>query len=303
MGKLQDNYNMGDTIYQTESYVWDGKSRPNVNNYIQPWSKYANLQEANSLYKKNLHYNSAIRFAKTQLEAAMAQYKDDLAFWNERDERDYTDQASQVQRYEDAGFNLGYMYGNVDSGNSAVGYNQGDVTLTPNDTSNKSFEQSKVIIDAVYGALSAVTSIVKSGVDVKKLPYDIAESKSRGGYFSALHVNTQSRTEFQELVNSMRSYFQSHDFDGDSIENLGDSVQAAFESIGYKLQDQQFIDRFNWNQYSNQIYKLQSVPEGFKNIINMITDSDMPDWAKSTLSVLTYIFDVSIRNTSYSYKK
>lgn len=255
MGKLQDNYNIGDTIYQTDSYVWDGNSRPNVNDYIGPWSKYANLEEANSLYKKNRHYNSAIRYAKTQMDAALVQYKDDLAFWNERDERDYSDQSSQVQRYEDAGFNLGYMYGNVDSGNSAVGYNQGDATLNPNDTSNKSVEQSKHVAEVVSGAFSLATSVVKSG-------YDIKLTDERTALTAWQKIESINRGDAIALQNQWTRILRDFDPDGNSLNETGqdfaNSIAFLSEKVGYELQSKEYARLSEFVKHCSDLYKNQS---------------------------------------------
>lgn len=252
MGKLNDNYNVGQSIYQTDSYVWDGRSRPNVNNYISPWSKYANLEEANSLYKKNRYYNSAIRYAKTQLDAAMAQYEDDLAFWNERDERDYTDQSSQVQRYEDAGFNLGYMYGNVDSGNSAVGYNQGDASLSPNDTSNKSVEQSRQVVEVVSGAFSLATKVVQSG-------YDIKLTDEKTALTTWQKIESINRGTAISLQNKWIELLRSTDVDGNDVGNdFSKSIAFLSEKIGYQLQDKEYSRLSTFVKYCNDLYKNQS---------------------------------------------
>ena len=270
MGKLQDNYNIGQTIYQTDSYVWDGNSRPNLNDYIGPWSKYANLEEANSLYKKNRHYNNAIRYAKTQLDAAMAQYKDDLAFWNERDERAYTDQSSQVQRYEDAGFNLGYMYGNIDSGNSAVGYNQGGDTLNPNDTSNKSFEQSKQVTEVVSDAFSLATKIVQSGFEIKLTDeksaltaWQRAESVQRG-----LAISLQN-----QWTNFLRTTTPS----GDESVSFSDSIAFLSEKVGYDIKSKEYDRLSEFVKYCGDLYKNQStdmIKELFGDIDSLIDGID-----------------------------
>lgn len=252
MGRLQDNYNLGEQIYATESYAWDGKSRPNVNNYLSPWSKYANMEKVNSLYKKNRHLDSAINYAKTQLEAALAQYKDDLAFWNERDERDYTDQSSQRQRYEDAGFNMGYMYSSVDSGNSAVGYNQGDASLTPNDTSNKSVEQSKRVAEVVSGAFSLATNLVKSG-------YDIKLTDARSALADWQKIESMTRGKALSLQNQWMQILRSVDENGHDVgEDFSKSIAFLSEKVGYDLQSKELSRLSKFVEHCGDLYKNQS---------------------------------------------
>lgn len=282
MGKRLDSlYNIGQEIYSQSTYKWDGSSRPILDDYISPWSKYANYEEANSIYAKARHYNNAIRYAKTQMEAGAAQYEQDLAFWNERDERNYTSPSAQTQRFEDAGYNLGYMYGSVDSGNSAVGYNQGSTSLDPNDTSNKSMEQVKQVAEVVSGAFSLVTQLVKDGFDIKLIDertaltqWQKAESIARG---TAISLQSQ----WAEILRTTTP-------EGDTTQTFTESIAFLSEKLGYDIKSNEFSRLSTFLKYCDQLYKNQStdmVKELFGDINDTIKDID----SKGIQSLLRFL--------------
>lgn len=227
---LEQNYQYGEKIYNTENYVWDGTSRPNVNDYVKPWARYANLEEKNSLYSKNRHYNSAVKYAKTMLQAAISQYENDLAFWNEQDERSYTSPMSQSQRYEDAGYNLGYMYSQVDSGNSAVGYGQQSSDIESNDTSNKSVEQ---ITKVVSTALNLATSLAKTASSIGVDLTQIDVNKANSNYLYSLAQKANAEQTYIDLQSSWFKYLRDHKPDGSSV-SLGENDYAVWsESLAF----------------------------------------------------------------------
>lgn len=272
MAKTLDNlYNTGEEIYNTSPYSWDGKSRPVLDNYLSPWAKYANYEEANSLYSKARHYNNAIRYAKTQMDSALAQYKDDLAFWNERDERDYTDQSSQVQRYQEAGFNMGYMYGNIDSGNTAVGYNQGDASLNPNDTSNKSVEQIKKVTEVVSGVFSLATNLVKSGFDIRLT--DKRTALANWQKVVAMHQG-QALAYQNQWIEILRTY----DINGNSVgDDFEKSIAFLSEKLNYDLRNEEYKRLSTFVKYCDDIYENQStdmVKDLFGDLNSIINQID-----------------------------
>lgn len=272
MGKTLDQlYNIGEEIYNTSAYKWDGTSRPVLDNYISPWAKYSNYEEASSLYKKSRHYNNAIRYAKTMMESASAQYMDDIAFWNERDERDYTDQSSQVQRYEEAGFNLGYMYGNVDSGNSAVGYNQGDVSINPNDTSNKSVEQLKQVTEVVSGVFNLATDLVKSGFDIR-----LTDKRTALTAWQEALVHSQGKAI--ALQNNWTELLRNFSPDGKEVGyHFQNSIAFLSEKLGYELKVKENARLSSFLKYCDELYRNQStdmVKELFGDLNQLIDGID-----------------------------
>ena len=267
---LQENYNLAEKIYRTENYTWDGKSRPNVHDYISPWSKYANLSEANSLYSENRHYNASINHAKTQLQAALKQYEDDLAFWNELDERSYTTPASQSQRYEDAGYNLGYMYSTVDSGNSAVGYDQSSLGIDNNDTSNKSVDQSVKVITTAF---SIATSLVKTGYELR-----LVNAQTSLAQWDT--IKSQQQGHAISLQNQWTSILRTTSRDGrDVSSDFTQSLAFLSEKVGYELNENELTRLKTFVKYCDQLYSNQSqdmVKELYQNINSIITDVDSP---------------------------
>lgn len=299
MSNRDKNAAIADEIYSQSSYSWDGNSRPNINDYVEPWARYANLTESGATaWRKNRYYNDSIRYAKTMLESAISQYDNDVAFWNERDERSYTTPSAQSQRYEDAGYNLGYMYSSVDSGNSAVGYDQNESSYTPNDTSSKSNERAKVVIEAIGTAFDIATKLVKSGINIKKLPHEIINLRSDSSLKGAQMLNEQERIRLSSMEADFRQYLQEHDKDGNSIESLGESIYYSIATISQRLNEELLLEKSYFNQYASKLFENQSVPNGYQNVMNMISNSNLPDWLKGTLEVFTYIFDTAIGNMS-----
>lgn len=291
---LEENYKLGQQIYKTENYTWDGKSRPDVNDYIQPWSKYANMSEANSLYSKNRHLNAAIRYAKTQLNAALKQYDNDMAFWNEKDERAYTSPLSQSQRYEDAGYNMGYMYSSVDSGNSAVGYDQSPSEIENNDTSNKSVDQTVKIIST---ALNLATSLAKTasgiGVDITRMNLN----KVNSDYLYSLSKKANAEQTFTDLQSSWFQYLREHRPDGSQV-SVGENDSFVWsESLAYLTEKENYeltanqrkdLDEFlivaadYYSKRNSSFDKVSPLQQSTSNIQN----SDMPNWLKTIVLIL-----------------
>lgn len=293
------------TIYDVSPYVWDKKSRPNINDYTKPWMKdasqtmykYTGLQ-----YKKD--HNAMVTYAKNQLQAALAQYDADLAFWNEQDEREYTNQSSQLQRFEDAGFNMGYMYSAVDNGNSAVGYNQESAHYDPSDNHGDELGGVKLVVDCVTSALSLVAPMIKSGISLAKLPHEIALLKSQKG-------SNDASARMANIGAKMQEFMQSHDYAGNAVNSLGESLAFSFQQMQYDLAQNQsnlayasWIDKTKWNEVADRIYQKQATPTASEAFNQWVYSLDMPDWAKACVVVLgaavgaTWTGGVRLKNPS-----
>lgn len=220
-GKIDDH----NELYSRQHYKWDGKARPKIDDYISPWINVASETMYSSAFNKNRkEHNKQVTYAKNQLEIATKQFNEDLAFWNERDERDYTDQASQAQRYEDAGFNMGYMYDKIDSGNSAVGYNQQDASIQPADNSANELDLVKTVSSVVATCVSAVTSLINTGVKLKELPARIKQMTASGEL-------TQVQADWQKVL-------QSVDKGGHAVDDVTKSLAFELQTIGAKSAQQ-----------------------------------------------------------------
>lgn len=239
-------------VTSVSPYEWDGNTRPQIDNYIAPWSDYASRFEYKSAgTSKKKEHNSAIAYAKNRMQAAMKQYQEDLAFWNERDERNYTSQLSQVQRYEDAGFNLGYLYGNVDSGNSAVGYDQGDASFTPSDVSGDETRGLDLAVDIVSAAVSVVSSLAKTGIDLVKLPFETALLQWQ-------KTDIIQSGLAKSLQNQWTQFLRDTTVEGKHTDDMSKSLAFAFEAlpqINADLNNQQLSE---FVKYCGKIYENQS---------------------------------------------
>lgn len=275
------------SIYDVSSYRWDGKSRPNVDDYTAPWIRTASqtmYKYTGLRYKKE--FNAMVTYARNQLQAALAQYDADLALWNERDERDYTDQSSQLQRFEDAGFNMGYMYSAVDNGNSAVGYNQESAGFEPSDNRGDELGGVKLVVDCVTSALSLVAPMINSGISLAKLPHEIALIQSQ-------KVSSEASARLANIGAKLQEFMQSHDYAGNAVESLGESLAFSFQQMQYDLAKNQsnlayasWIDKTKWNSVADRIYQKQATPTASEAFNQWVYSLDMPDWAKACVVVL-----------------
>lgn len=292
-------------VYNVEPYSWDGSSRPNIDNYIEPWSRYASAYYwEEPIGKKKKANNAAIEYAKSRLDAAITQYNADLSYWNEQDERNYTTPAAQSLRYEEADYNLGYMYSQVDSGNSAVGYDQQtDDSYIPDNRGN-SLNSVKKIVDCVTSCLSLATSFVQSGVSLAKLPHELSNIDAQTDSLNA-------STRLSNIKADFDSFLQSHDVDGNPVESLANSLAFSFQSIQFdKFRNEsnfahsRWVDQVNWNLYAKKVYSLQSTPTASEGFNQWIYSLDLPDWAKALSVVLgaavgaTWSGSVRLKNPS-----
>lgn len=272
--------NSGSTPADPNYYVWDGNSRPQLEDYISPWAKTANQTTYhNTFNKKRRNHNANVEYARTMLQAATQQYEDDLAFWQERDSRSYNSQLSQLQRYEDAGFNMGYLYGSVESGNTSSGYHGSSVDMDRPDNSTDVSKTIQAVSSAVGTALNVVTSLAKTGIDIYKAPHEI----------SLLKNNSQA----VKLSNEWTKILRSMDKDGNSVEDVAKSLAFSLQALTQKQGEQSLsigekeLTRLeSFLQYCDKIYENQStdpkkeIVNGIKSMIDSIDFSFLGEYEK-----------------------
>lgn len=242
-------------IYSVKPYEWDGRSRPNVDDYTSPWIEKASQTMYKSTgTKKKKATNAEITYAKNQLEAALAKYKSDFDFWAEMDERSYTSQSAQAQRYEEAGFNLGYMYGNIDSGNSSVGYSNPDVSFSPNENVGDNLGEAKLVTDVVSSIVSVASSLISAGVSVAQLPSKIASMKANTAV-------AEASVEWQKVLRSINK-------DGVKVNDVTKSLAFELQSIGVKsaatslsASQEQLKQLTEFTNHCANIYSLQGTDQ------------------------------------------
>lgn len=237
------------SIYDVTPYQWDGHSRPNVDDYTAPWLHMA----SKTMYKftatrARKNFNAQVTYAKNQLEQALAQYQADYDVWSEMDERNYTSQSAQKQRYEEAGFNLGYLYNQVDSGNSAVGYSNPDVSFEPNDNVGDNLGGVNMIVDTISSVASIALGAVSAGISIAKLPSVLMESGMR----SALLAEQAS---WQKILRSVGP-------DGKSVDNAAQSIGFALQKVGLDISSENLVHLKEFTKHAAEIYSLQATHAG-----------------------------------------
>lgn len=259
-------------IYDVESYKWDGNERPNIEDYTAPWSEVASMTDAKWNTENWRKYQNAVNYARNQLKIAESQYMADLDYWNERDSRDYNDPVSQTNRYEEAGYNLGYLYGSVESGNTSSGYSSpsSDIGEAGSDAPDKDASD---VMQIVVAGVKVVTDLAKTGIDLSKLPTEIAIQK-------VTHDDIYQSSLMKALQNRWTKFLRQIGPNGeklDDTENLVDSFAFALESAGLKhagLTNQQLS---SFVKYCGQIYENQATDfekDIMQDVDNIIKDVD-----------------------------
>lgn len=276
------------SIYDVQPYSWDGKSRPNIDDYTSPWIEKA----SQTMYKytasaKRKSINAEITYAKNQLQNALAKYQADFDFWSEQDERNYTSQSAQKQRYEEAGFNLGYLYNQVDSGNSAVGYSNPDVSYEPNENIGDNLGGVKVVADIVGTIVGVASSLLSAGVKVAELPAKLAQMKS----------NTELNKASLEWTNLLRSV----DSDGNKVGTITKSLAFELQNIGVqqasttlKCSQQQLSQLTEFTSKCAAIYELQGTDprkEASTALQDMIKNIDL-SWLGESQGIGRFILQM-----------
>lgn len=293
------------TVYKTGvPYEWSGKSRPNINDYIAPWiEKASQTTYKYTGTKKKKEHNSAVQYAQNQMQAAIAKYESDLAFWNEMDERLYTTPSAQSQRYEDAGFNMGYMYSNVDSGNSAVGYGQQESSFSPAETEGDNLGGAKLVADVVGTIAGIFTGLVNSGVSVARAVSDIAVNSSRIALQGAQTALTQAQAAWEKCL-------QSYDSAGNKVDDIAKSIafQAQQAGLSKTVNEGNYVgkqieDITKFLVQADNIYKKQAYnpDDGLNDINQSINTSDMSDGLKILCKILARWAWSAGQNVSFSF--
>lgn len=236
-------------VYNVTPYSWDGNERPNLSDYTSPWQNYASKVDAKWNTKKWRDYQSAVNYARDQLKIAQEQYNADLDYWNERDSRDYNDPLSQTNRFKEAGYNLGYLYGSVESGNTSSGYNGSPAQMEDfgSDAPEKDLSDAVTI---VTGALRAVTDLAKTGVDLAKMPSEIALTKFRT-------KEVAESANLKSLERNWLAFLRGVTVDGKDTDVYSNSFAFALEQsrlgqINLSNQQMQSFVKYCDNIYKNQ---------------------------------------------------
>lgn len=256
-------------VYNVTPYSWDGNVRPNLADYTAPWQEYASKVDAQWNTKKWRNYQNAVNYARDQLKIAQEQYNADLDFWNERDSRDYNDPVSQTNRYKEAGYNLGYLYGSVQSGNTSSGYagSPSQMEEFGSDAPAKSLDDA---VGIVTGALRVVTDLAKSGVDLAKMPSEIALNEWRKS-------ESIQRGQSLSLQNLWTQFLRDTDKDGRQSDDMSKSLAFALEQGRFGQIDLSNSQMQSFLKYCDKIYENQSTDirkELMQDVDNIINDVD-----------------------------
>lgn len=256
-------------VYNVTPYSWNGNERPNLSDYTSPWQNYASKVDAQWNTDSWRKYQNAVNYARDQLKIAQEQYNADLDYWNERDSRDYNDPVSQTNRYKEAGYNLGYLYGSVESGNTSSGYagSPANIEEFGSDSPEKGLDDA---VGIVTGALRVVTDLAKSGVDLAKMPSEIALNKWR-------RAESQERGLALTLQNQWTKILRDYNKDGSQVWDFTKSLAFALDQakLGQIDLSNQQIQSFL--KYCDKIYENQSTDiskDLMQDVDNIIKDVD-----------------------------
>lgn len=273
-------------VYNVTPYEWDGKERPNLSDYTEPWLVYASKSDAKWYTKKGIAYQNAVNFARDRLKIAEQQYNADLDFWNERDSRDYNDPLSQTNRYTEAGYNLGYLYGSVESGNTSSGYNGSSSNMSDfgSDAPEKDLTDA---VEIVTGAVRIVTDLAETGIDLSKTPTDKAFTKWRT-------TESFQRGMALSLQNQWTNILRDFDKDGNSVDDYTKSLSFALEQsrLGQiELSNKQMT---SFLEHCDDIYKNQAtdIRKDLMEDIDKMLEGVDSDGVKAVLRLLA-IFAMS----------
>lgn len=307
MGKFKDNaYTMSD-VTSIPDYVWDGNKRPVLSDYTKPW----NVIASGPTYNNPLKYwitenNSAVYYAINKIKEATAQFEQDLAYWNERDERLYTTPLAQTQRYGEAGYNMGYLYGNVDSGNSAVGYDQGDSQF---DISTPPNVNRLEPISKIFGMALDVAKFVPSLV---KLPSELNLNKAREELSYAQLNDANASAMIKDLQGGWFQFLREHDKDGNQVSigendafNWSESIAFLLEKEKYKISKNERRDLDLWLESAADVYENQTISNvsASNRLTDELWDSDLPMAAKITIAILQSLLPSGISGGSGGKRK
>lgn len=292
MGKEDLSY-----IYDTSPYSWNGEDRPVISDYIGPWNYVASMTPSKWATASGNARNAAITYAKNMMQNAISQYNSDLDYWNELDSRSYNTPASQSERFQNAGYNMGYMYGSVSSGNTQSGYSSPDAS---SDVQENEAPES-LVSEIVLPMINTLGSLASQGVDIWREVKDIGRIDQQTKLYQAQTHESFSRSSkalFEaELISAQKEWFlflRNHRPDGTPVEEayganakLEQSIAFLAESLNYDTNSAEYQDLQKWLNYCDKAYQNETT-QPMKDVFQDIDSSDMPDAVKTTLKVLAY---------------
>lgn len=284
-------------IYGTSSYSWDGKERPKLDDYVAPWAAVASMTPSKWSTKRGNAKNSAITYAKNMMQNAIDQYNSDVDYWNEQDARRYNSPSSQSERYEDAGYNMGYLYGSVTSGNTQSGYSAPDANSDVQD--NEAPES--LVTEVVLPMIDTLGKLTQQGVDIWKTAKEIGRIEAQTDLYSNQSLESVYRgkkasaeTTMLEAQKEWYLFLRNTRPDGYPVDDAyghnpkyEQSLAFLSESLGYDIDSAEYQDLSSWLQYCDKAYKNQTT-DPMKDVFQDIDNSSMPDAVKQTLKVLAY---------------
>lgn len=282
-------------VESAQPYSWDGNSRPRLEDYTAPWANYANLdlyQDPYSFSRKQ-KFNDAVLYARTMMDIASSQYKDDLSFWQEQDTRSYNSPLSASSRYEDAGFNMGYMYSNVDAGYSD-GYAQNDYSPYVNEGRNDDKGKAQKVMNVVSSVHRIALDILSQGIALRKVPYEVNK------LISDANLNSSSAA-LRDVEAGMKSLLLTHNSSGEPVENsinsmyyemsLATLVQSWRNSDNLKANSDYMARKAQeltkWlNEYAVASWEKATAKTSSEYLMTELEKMDIPQWAKTALVLI-----------------
>ena len=278
-------------VYDVQHYTWDGKSRPDIQNYTFPWLAYS-TKHLSKLASKSL---SAREYAREQLKVATDRYNADLDLWNETDSRSYNSPISQSSRFEDAGYNLGYLYSQVESGNTSSGYDGAFSDFEPENIEDIDY------LSAFTDTISAVTSTLVDLLDSGVKAYEIIKLTPQK------FENLYQDASLKSIQSSWLSFLQDYGVDDDGniirMKTSKGGLTSIYGDNGSSLQLTQFItdltgskmsnsDLSAWLKYCDKIYSASAAEDDtfIKDANKWVDDQD---WKPFLKLLAKFMFNLS----------
>lgn len=282
-------------VQSAQSYSWDGTSRPQLSDYTEPWANYANLDLYQNPYKfsRKQKFNDSVLLARTMMDIATAQYKDDLAYWQEQDTRAYNSPVAASSRFEDAGFNMGYMYSKVDAGYSD-GYAQNDYSPYVNEGRNDENERAQKVMSVVSSAHQIASGVLSQGISLRKVPYEINKLIQDANLSS-------SSAALRDIEAGMKELLLTHNSSGENVE---DSIHSMYYemSLATLVQSWRNSDNLEANadfmsnradelsrwleNYANKAWEKSTAKTSSEYLMTELEKMDIPQWAKTALVLI-----------------
>lgn len=116
------------------------------------------------------------------------------------------------------------MYDKIDSGNSAVGYSQGDSQYTPSENYANEGEIVKTVSSVISSCVGVVSSLINSGVNLAQLPAKIKQMTASGEL-------TTVQANWQRVLQSIGT-------DGNQVNDISKSIAFALQKLSYDKSSQ-----------------------------------------------------------------